>query len=573
MSTTVARLGEAGIAVSGAAAAAVACATALRGLSPWPSGTAHAVLGLAAGSGVLAVALVLVDRPALRAAGALGAAASVSWFASSWNDPLVGSGALFTLGIVLGPVAPVLLGHTVLRTSGRSRSAERPVLLVAYVCALGVAGAGTAFFLDPRAGGCFRSPDNMLEVDNAPTVVSASTHAAAPLTACWAVGLGVCLAVRLAGLGSARQRVVGPAFVSATAYLVVVAAASVHASTRVGVGPDAVDERLWTCQAALLCVVALTAAWPPLRLRRTRLRLARAVALTGTLPQDGGVSAALGKALGDPSLRLLYPRADGRLLDVTGRPRGWQSDASSLTWLTRRSSRLAVLHRRGALDRVELVDLLPRAVGVAIDEELLLVEREDHLTQLEESRRRIVAEADRVRRNLERDLHDGAQQHLVTLALSLRLTQLQSTAPSPALAEAEAIVIRALEELREVAHGVHPSELTQEGLVVALENYAEGADAPVELRIDVHRRLPATVESAAYFAVVQGLRGAHPDAVAFVDVVERDDRLHLVVQYAGASTPAAQLRIEDRVAAGGGNCVSRTHAGLTRLEVTLPCAW
>jgi signal transduction histidine kinase len=208
---------------------------------------------------------------------------------------------------------------------------------------------------------------------------------------------------------------------------------------------------------------------------------------------------------------------------------------------------------------------------VAIDEELLLVEREDQLRQLEDSRRRIVAEADRVRRTLEHDLHDGAQQHLVTLALSLRVAQLRSTAPPPVLEEAEAIVVQALEQLREVAHGVYPSELTRDGLVAALENVAEESVATVELRNRLRRRPPTAVESAAYFAVVDSLQAAEPDSAASVDVAELDGSLLIVVEHAGEPAPGSQLRIEDRVAAVGGTCTSRTRAGRTRIEVTLPC--
>jgi signal transduction histidine kinase len=559
------------MAVVGAAAAAVAASTARRGLSPWPEQTAQVVLGVVAGGTLLAVAVVLVDRPAARAAGVLAALAALAWFASSWNDPLVGGTLLFDLGIVLGPLAPVLVGHGVLRSAGRLGTVERTAVLVAYLSAGGVGGLGTALFFDPRAEGCFRCPSNGLLLDGNPGAVTTTTDVAAVLAFAWTVALIACLAGRLVVAGPARRRALGPTFACAAAYLLVAAAAGAHATIRSGTGPNALDGRLWTWQAMLLGVLGLTAAWPRLLLRRTRLRMASAVAVTTTPARDGGASAALGRALGDPSLRLLYPRADGRLLDITGRPRGPQPDGMVLTWLRRRASTLAVLCRPAALDLVDLVETLPHAVGLAIDEELLLVERDDQLSLLEESRRRIVAEADRVRRGLERDLHDGAQQRLVTLALSLRLAQVE-LAPSPTvLAEAENGVVEALVGLREIAHGIYPIELSDSGLEAALENLAEGAAAPVDLRVRLHRRPPAAVESAGYFAVAYAIRSASPDAAATVEVSERGDRLLLIIESNGELARGSQVRIGDRVAAAGGTCVIHEREGNVRMEVSLTC--
>ena len=135
----------------------------------------------------------------------------------------------------------------------------------------------------------------------------------------------------------------------------------------------------------------------------------------------------------------------------------------------------------------------------------------DAREQLAASRARIVEAADAARRRIERDLHDGAQQRLVSLALSLRLIESNLEPDSTAtreLAAARAELDAALEELRELARGIHPSILVDRGLEAALAALANRASAPVELDFDSCGDLPLSVQTTAYFVVAEALTNA-----------------------------------------------------------------
>jgi PAS domain S-box-containing protein len=147
------------------------------------------------------------------------------------------------------------------------------------------------------------------------------------------------------------------------------------------------------------------------------------------------------------------------------------------------------------------------------DEEFLMIvreitERKQQQQELEASRQRIVAAGDDARRKLERNLHDGAQQRLVSISLSLRLAQSQVEKNPPAAQElleaSREELARALEELRELARGIHPAVLTDRGLEAALESLAARAPLPVEIE-GSQVSLPAAVEAAAYYVVSEAL--------------------------------------------------------------------
>ena len=148
------------------------------------------------------------------------------------------------------------------------------------------------------------------------------------------------------------------------------------------------------------------------------------------------------------------------------------------------------------------------------DDEFLMIvreitERKQQQEELEASRQRIVAAGDAARRKLERNLHDGAQQRLVSLSLSLRLAQNQ-VAKSPVRAEelleaSREELMQALEELRELARGIHPAVLTDRGLEAALEALAGRAALPVEIDCIPDVELPPPVEAAAYYVVSEAL--------------------------------------------------------------------
>jgi signal transduction histidine kinase len=203
--------------------------------------------------------------------------------------------------------------------------------------------------------------------------------------------------------------------------------------------------------------------------------------------------------------------------------------------------------------------------------------------ELAASRARVVAAADDARRRIERDLHDGVQQGLVSLGLELRATE---AALPPGLDQVEARLSRStqglarvVEDLQEVSRGIHPAILSKGGLGPAVKALARRSGLPVELHLRVDRRLPEVVEVAAYYVVSEGLTNATKHAQASVVHldVEADDRaLRLSVRDDGVGGADPRLGsgligLRDRVeAAGGAMEVTSSAENGTALAVTMP---
>jgi signal transduction histidine kinase len=203
--------------------------------------------------------------------------------------------------------------------------------------------------------------------------------------------------------------------------------------------------------------------------------------------------------------------------------------------------------------------------------------------QLAASRVRIVTAADDTRRRIERDLHDGAQQRLVSLALRLRIAQ-RSVPPDAtelghALSDVADELTGVIEELREMARGIHPAILAQGGLGPALRTLSRRSEIPVEIEVNVEGRLPDQVEVAAYYVVAETLtnvaRHAHAKTVRIEASVE-DGRLCLAISDDGvggadAARGSGLTGLADRVQALGGSfTVDSPLDGGTRLTVALP---
>jgi signal transduction histidine kinase len=227
----------------------------------------------------------------------------------------------------------------------------------------------------------------------------------------------------------------------------------------------------------------------------------------------------------------------------------------------------------GTADRLaDFTELAATAIGNA-----------ESRAELAASRARIVAAADETRRRIERDLHDGTQQRLVSLGLELRMAQ--SLVPA-GLAELKTEIGRiagelggAVEDLREIARGIHPAILSVGGLGPALHTLARRAAITVELEAAAITRLPEPVEVVAYYTVSEALTNATKHAHASVVSVvarEQDDRLHLTVRDdgVGGADPArgsGLIGLRDRVEALGGSFEFSSPPGQgTLIGVQLP---
>jgi signal transduction histidine kinase len=206
----------------------------------------------------------------------------------------------------------------------------------------------------------------------------------------------------------------------------------------------------------------------------------------------------------------------------------------------------------------------------------------DAREQLAASRVRIVEAADAARRRIERDLHDGAQQRLVSLALRLRLLESRLEPESTVSHELAAVRTElgaALAELRELARGIHPSVLTDRGLEAALTALAGRATAPVELDLDRCPELPQSVQTTAYFVVAEALTNAskHADSDRIDVRVEADDgRLTVEICDHGRGgvdpTQGSGLTgLDDRVSALGGTLEIDSPVGAgTTIRASIP---
>ena len=228
--------------------------------------------------------------------------------------------------------------------------------------------------------------------------------------------------------------------------------------------------------------------------------------------EPGALRDSLARALRDPSLQLAYwvPEYHS-YVGLDGQPVDLPAEGSGrvATFVERGGTAVAVLlHDASLQDEPELVGAVTSAAGIALENERLQADLRARLADLRASRARIVEAGDTARRKLERDLHDGAQQRLVSMSVILRLVETRVGADSEEatlLTTARTELNESLEELRRIARGIHPAVLSDHGLPVALESLAARAPVRVTLDVDLAERLPEPVEVAAYYLVAEGL--------------------------------------------------------------------
>ncbi len=301
---------------------------------------------------------------------------------------------------------------------------------------------------------------------------------------------------------------------------------------------------------------------------------------------------ALARALGDPSLELAFWLPERRAYaDADGLPVALPAPGSrrAVTVLESDGEPIAALVHDGSLsDDPRLLDAAGAAARLAIENARLQAELRAQLAQVQESRARIVAAGDDQRRRIERDIHDGAQQRLVALALELRAAQKRlggELGPEfdEVLADAVDELQLAVGELRELARGVHPAILTEDGLGAALESLADRTPLPVRIVAAPDRRLPSEIEGAAYFVACEALANAvkHADATS-VTISAAGRNGTLVVEVVDNGVGGASMNgggsglrgLCDRVEAHGGRLRIESPPGLgTRVIGELPCVW
>jgi len=487
---------------------------------------------------------------------------------------------LFTIGLVLVLVPIALVVHmAVTFPSGRlSSGVERQVVVSSYV----VIVAGTAFLdLD----GCTDCPTNLLAVDGTDGLGQALDMASKGATLAAIAAVALVLARHWRQGTTAARRTLAPVLPTTWLYGAVSAAQILEelgAPLRVGEAWGVVEE------ASLLAI--------PVAFLAGLLRSRWAGAGVGTLvvelraaPASGELRAAVAKALRDPDAELAsWDPGLARYRDAEGRPVRLppEDGRRAVTTIERAGQRVgALVHDRAALEEPAMLDAVCAAAGLALENNRLHAEVLTRLEEVRASRARIVEAGDAARRRVERNLHDGAQQRLVTLSLVLRMARSRLGPGSDPdvdalLAEAADELNAALHELRDLAAGLHPPILTEEGLPAALEALAERSPMRVRLRVAAPDRLAAPVEAAAYYVASEALTNAakHSGATQVVVSVCRVDH-QLEVEVADDGVGGAVVRVgsgleglTDRVEAFGGSLhlCSRPGQG-TSVVAHIPC--
>jgi signal transduction histidine kinase len=498
---------------------------------------------------------------------------------------------LYIIGLLIGPLVYALFLHMLVAfPAGRLQTrVERVLVGIAYVDTTVIQLIALLFHQTADADDfcSVECPANPLLISDQPGFADAVFGLQAVIGVFGLTAIAILLVRRWRVASSTQRRALAPVLLVGVGTLILL---SLSLLGDVSGWPDAEAEDV--IDYAGLCLMASVPFAFLAGLMRSRLSRAAAVSdLVSRLGEAGrrpGLRDALADGLGDPTLSLAYwVPAQGRYVDTLGEPVDLNgADERGLTHVDHDGERVAVIRHDPALaEEPELLQGVAAAAALALENERLNVELRARVDELRASRARIVQAADDERRRLERDLHDGAQQRLVSLALNLRLAGAKlDSDPAEArelLDETARELGEATTELRELARGLHPAVLSDRGLRPALEALAGRAPVPVELGEPPAERLPAAVESASYFVVAEALTNVarySGASRAQVSVSRSDGQVEVEVSddgVGGADPEAGSgLRgLADRVAALDGSLeVISPRGGGTTIRAVIPCA-
>ena len=343
--------------------------------------------------------------------------------------------------------------------------------------------------------------------------------------------------------------------------------------------PGAVDvgKVMFSLTLVALAAVPLSFLAGLVRARLARLMVGELLVELRQARAPGALRDALARVLHDPSLDIAYWLPDHQAyVGMDGQPARLPVDGSGrvATVLEHDGQRVAALiHDIALRDEPELLSGACTAAGIALENERLHADLRARLEELRGSRLRVMEAADAERRRLERNLHDGAQQGLATLAVELAMLAERVGSDPEArelLAQAQDGLADSLDELRELARGIHPAVLTDHGLAVAVDALAERTPYAVRLAVEPGGRLPERIEVAGYYLISECLANTakHAQASEASVAVSRANN-HLVIEVVDDGVGGARgdggsgLRgLMDRVEALGGTLEVSSPAGL-----------
>lgn len=518
-----------------------------------------------------------------------------------WLSLLIGTRVpvVWSLSSALQSSSVVLLVYLLLTfPQERLRDSRWSQLIMAVTAGAFALGVLFSMFYDPRAFGCPNCPKglNVFLVRNDFNLIALkdkvggyAVHAAITL-------LTLFLMYRWRVATTAGRRVLTPMLVPALVWAIAYWAYLTFlrlAQQQIYSPPMHLYHLLIRTFVIALVLLPIAFAIGLTRTRARRSRLSDLVVELGDLPTPHHLENALKRALGDPSLQVgIWSREAQRYVGVAGgplAPPGEKTRDTATTLIERGGEPLAVLvHDPALLDDPGLVTSVTAAARLAVENERL---QEDVLAQLAEvhaSRSRLVEAADTERRRIERNLHDGAQQRLVSLSLSLKLLETKLAETEDPLVRESMTRLRedldvAVNELRELARGTYPAILADRGLIAAIESLTDRSHVPVSLDVKdlaSGKRFDERLEATAYFVVAEGLTNiARYSSATAADVVVREHQDHLEVEVrdngvggASVSDSGSGLRgLADRVAAVSGELHVESPIGQgTRLIARIP---
>jgi signal transduction histidine kinase len=326
-----------------------------------------------------------------------------------------------------------------------------------------------------------------------------------------------------------------------------------------------------------------------LRLRRAGGPLVALAVGLRRVPSPQRLESALGAALGDPDVRLVRrdPDGDGWLTADGRRTTVPAEDAQHAVTMLEHEGRplAAIVYDPVLREDPALVGSVMAVLRLAVENERLDVALQSQLEEVRASRARLVVAAEEERRRVERDLHDGAQQRLVAVTIALQQARqtASATGATPEVRDGLAAVAEelqgAIDDLRKLARGIHPALLEDEGLSAAVAALGRRAGVAVDVRSDLERRLPRSVEATAYFTVAEALTNAVRHASAsrvVVTIHDAGDRLEVRVEDDGIGgadvARGSGLRgLADRLAAVDGHlAIDSASGGGTTIRAAVP---
>ncbi|HEX6475109.1 MAG TPA: histidine kinase [Candidatus Limnocylindria bacterium] len=528
-------------------------------------------------------------RPA-SPAGPMLLACAVLWWVGSYSPS--GQPVVMYIGFAFERYYDLVLAALLLiLSSGRQRLDPR-WMVIGLGAAFAFRSFGRLFMFDLPTFGCAECPSNPFafwaDFSRWQSVEIVGSYG----IAAFAAAVGVVVVARLSSAGPVLRRARWPILVAGILAMGAATFDAFEYGYTTANGTDSLfqleDAADWLFSWGLFAARVLVPIAILVAILRMRATPGPLGGFAAGLDQPGGTTAgdALRRALGDPSLALLRPAADGSgwlAEDGTGALLPEPEESRSVTLVGEPDQPAAALvHDPALLDQPELVAAVVRVLRLALENERLQSELADQLQLVTESRTRIVSATEEERRRLERDLHDGAQQRLV--AVMLELQQAREAAGGDAavgarLDAATAELNDAIRELRELARGIHPAILEEEGLGPAVSGLARRAGLPVTVHAELDGRLPPLVESTAYFTIAEALTNAQRHANASqaeIHLAHGDSHLDLRVtdNGTGGADPArgTGLRgLADRVSALGGEFeVVSTPTGGTTVHASIP---